>query len=85
MAAAQGPWSGRVPLRGVSACGGRTIRQELAVLAQHCADLRRPYEAIEKTLSTRLASGESSDEFDQPLAATHPGAAGRSCPVSPAW
>jgi hypothetical protein len=54
------------------------------VLAQHCADLRRPYEAIEKTLSTRLASGESSDEFDQPLAATHPGAAGRSCPVSPA-
>jgi hypothetical protein len=33
------------------------------VLAQHCADLGRPYEAIEKTLSTRLASRESSDEF----------------------
>jgi len=33
------------------------------VLAQHCADLGRRYEAIEKTLSTRLASGESSHEF----------------------
>jgi F420-dependent oxidoreductase-like protein len=43
--------------------GGRTVKHKLAVLARHCADVGRPYEAIEKTLSTRLEAGESSDEF----------------------
>jgi F420-dependent oxidoreductase-like protein len=43
--------------------GGRTVRHKLDVLARHCADLGRPYEQIEKTLSTRLEPGESSDAF----------------------
>jgi F420-dependent oxidoreductase-like protein len=43
--------------------GGRTIRHKLAVLARHCEEVGRPYEAIEKTLSTRLEVGESSEEF----------------------
>lgn len=43
--------------------GGRTVRHKLAVLARHCEDVGRPYEAIEKTLSTRLEVGESSEEF----------------------
>lgn len=43
--------------------GGRTIRHNLAVLARHCEDVGRPYDAIEKTLATRLEVSESSDEF----------------------
>jgi hypothetical protein len=43
--------------------GGRTVRHKLAVLAGHCADVGRSYEAVEKTLSTRLEAGESSDQF----------------------
>jgi F420-dependent oxidoreductase-like protein len=43
--------------------GGRTVKHKLAVLARHCADVGRPYEAIEKTLATRLEAGESSDQF----------------------
>src|SRR6266480_1540156 len=43
--------------------GGRTVRRKLAVLAGHCADVGRPYEAIQKTLGTRLEAGESSDQF----------------------
>jgi F420-dependent oxidoreductase-like protein len=43
--------------------GGRTVRHKLAVLARHCADLGRPYAQIEKTLSSRLEPGESSDAF----------------------
>ena len=43
--------------------GGRTVKRKLAVLAGHCADVGRPYEAIEKTLGTRLEAGESSDGF----------------------
>jgi F420-dependent oxidoreductase-like protein len=43
--------------------GGRTITRKLAVLARHCADLGRPYERIEKTLSTRLEPGESTEAF----------------------
>ncbi len=49
--------------------GGRTITHKLAVLARHCQDLGRPYEAIEKTLSTRLEAGESSDDFVRRCAA----------------
>jgi len=43
--------------------GGRTVKHKLAVLARHCEDVGRPYHQIEKTLSTRLDVGESSDEF----------------------
>ncbi len=43
--------------------GGRTVRHKLAVLAGHCADAGRPYEAIEKTLGTRLEAGEPGDQF----------------------
>ncbi|HEY6709446.1 MAG TPA: TIGR03560 family F420-dependent LLM class oxidoreductase, partial [Actinomycetota bacterium] len=44
---------------------GRTVTHKLAVLAQHCADLGRPYDQIEKTLSTRLEAGETSDSFSR--------------------
>ena len=43
--------------------GGQTVKHKLTVLARHCEDVGRPYEAIEKTLGTRLEAGESSDEF----------------------
>jgi len=43
--------------------GGRTVTHKLAVLARHCGDLGRPYDQIEKTLSTRLEAGETSDAF----------------------
>jgi alkanesulfonate monooxygenase SsuD/methylene tetrahydromethanopterin reductase-like flavin-dependent oxidoreductase (luciferase family) len=43
--------------------GGRTVTHKLAVLARHCADLGRPDDQIEKTLSTRLEPGENSDAF----------------------
>jgi F420-dependent oxidoreductase-like protein len=43
--------------------GGRTVRHKLDVLARHCQEVGRPYETIEKTLSTRLEVGEPSDEF----------------------
>ncbi len=43
--------------------GGRTISHKLAVLAQHCQDVGRPYEAIEKTLSTRLDPDETAGDF----------------------
>jgi alkanesulfonate monooxygenase SsuD/methylene tetrahydromethanopterin reductase-like flavin-dependent oxidoreductase (luciferase family) len=43
--------------------GGRTVKHKLAVLADHCEAVGRPYEPIEKTLGTRLEAGESSDDF----------------------
>lgn len=43
--------------------GGRTIRHKLEVLAGHCADIGRPYDEIEKTVSTRITPGESLAEF----------------------
>lgn len=33
---------------------GKTVRHKLSVLAEHCEKISRPYEQIEKTLSTRL-------------------------------
>ena len=45
--------------------GGQTIRHKLAVLRRCCEDAGRPYEEVEKTLSTRLEPGESSDAFVQ--------------------
>jgi hypothetical protein len=43
--------------------GGRTIRHKLTVLARHCKSAGRPYDEIEKTVSTRLDDGQSADEF----------------------
>ena len=49
--------------------GGRTVRRKLEVLARHCDDVGRPFEAIEKTLSTRLEPGEPADSFVERCAA----------------
>jgi alkanesulfonate monooxygenase SsuD/methylene tetrahydromethanopterin reductase-like flavin-dependent oxidoreductase (luciferase family) len=43
--------------------GGQFIRHKLAVLADHCATEGRPFEAIEKTVSTRLEPGEPASAF----------------------
>ena len=43
--------------------GGQTVRRKLDVLARHCADVARPYDEIDKTLSTRFAPDESADAF----------------------
>ena len=43
--------------------GGATARHKLAVLENLCAEIGRPYAAIEKTISTRLAPGESAASF----------------------
>ena len=43
--------------------GGATVRHKLAVLQNLCAEIGRPYDAIEKTISTRLAPGESAASF----------------------
>jgi F420-dependent oxidoreductase-like protein len=43
--------------------GGQTVRRKLSVLAAHCDQAGRPYAEIEKTLSTRLAPGESPESF----------------------
>jgi F420-dependent oxidoreductase-like protein len=43
--------------------GGRTVKRKLEVLAGHCQEVGRPYEQIEKTLSTRLHPGEPAAAF----------------------
>jgi F420-dependent oxidoreductase-like protein len=43
--------------------GGTLIRHKLSVLAAHCEAEGRPFDQIEKTASTRLEPGESSDAF----------------------
>ena len=43
--------------------GGATIRRTLDVLAEHCREVRRPFTAIEKTVTTRLERRESSESF----------------------
>jgi len=43
--------------------GGETVRRKLAVLADHCAAAGRPYEAVEKTLSTRFDPARPVAEF----------------------
>ena len=39
--------------------GGRAIRRQLDVLARHCADVGRPADDIERTVTTALEPGES--------------------------
>jgi alkanesulfonate monooxygenase SsuD/methylene tetrahydromethanopterin reductase-like flavin-dependent oxidoreductase (luciferase family) len=43
--------------------GGDLIRRKLAVLAAHCTAEGRPFDAIERTVSTRLGPGESAADF----------------------
>ena len=43
--------------------GGRTIRHKLEVLSRHCEEVGRPFEAIEKTVSTRLNPDETATAF----------------------
>jgi F420-dependent oxidoreductase-like protein len=43
--------------------GGQAIRRQLEVLARHCADVGRPFDEVERTVSTALAPGETVDEF----------------------
>lgn len=45
--------------------GGQTLRRKLAVLAEHCDKVGRPYHEIDKTVSIRLEPGESPHEFAQ--------------------
>jgi F420-dependent oxidoreductase-like protein len=43
--------------------GGATVRRKLGVLRELCAEIGRPYDAIEKTISTRLGADESAASF----------------------
>jgi alkanesulfonate monooxygenase SsuD/methylene tetrahydromethanopterin reductase-like flavin-dependent oxidoreductase (luciferase family) len=43
--------------------GGATVRRKLDVLARHCEDAGRPFEAIDKTLSSRLGPDETPEAF----------------------
>jgi F420-dependent oxidoreductase-like protein len=43
--------------------GGSTVARKLEVLARHCDEVGRPFDQIEKTLSTRLEAGEPTREF----------------------
>jgi F420-dependent oxidoreductase-like protein len=43
--------------------GGATVRHKLAVLAVLCTAIGRPFEEIEKTISTRLDPGETPASF----------------------
>lgn len=47
----------------------KAIAHKLAVLDGHCEAVGRPYQEIEKTLSTRLADGESPEAFAERCAA----------------
>jgi alkanesulfonate monooxygenase SsuD/methylene tetrahydromethanopterin reductase-like flavin-dependent oxidoreductase (luciferase family) len=49
--------------------GGKTIRHKLDVLQRHCEAVGRPYEEIEKTVSTRLNPGEPAERFAERCAA----------------
>jgi F420-dependent oxidoreductase-like protein len=43
--------------------GGRSVRRQLDILARHCADVGRPYEQIERTITTALQPDEHVDRF----------------------
>jgi F420-dependent oxidoreductase-like protein len=49
--------------------GGKTVKHKLAVLARHCDAVGRPYDDIEKTISTRLEPGEPAGAFAERCAA----------------
>ena len=43
--------------------GGKTVRRQLDVLARHCADVGRPVDEVERTVTTAMQPGESADEL----------------------
>ena len=43
--------------------GGETVRRQLDTLARHCEDVSRPFEQIEKTISTALEPSEPTARF----------------------
>jgi alkanesulfonate monooxygenase SsuD/methylene tetrahydromethanopterin reductase-like flavin-dependent oxidoreductase (luciferase family) len=43
--------------------GQQMIRRQLEVLERHCADVGRPYQEIERTVTTALEPGESVDQL----------------------
>ena len=43
--------------------GGKTVRHKLAVLRERCDEVARPYDAIEKTLATRLGPTDTADDL----------------------
>ncbi|HEX3286785.1 MAG TPA: TIGR03560 family F420-dependent LLM class oxidoreductase [Mycobacterium sp.] len=43
--------------------GGASVRRQLSILGRHCADVGRPVEEIEKTISTALAPDEPASRF----------------------
>jgi F420-dependent oxidoreductase-like protein len=45
--------------------GGTAIRRQLDVLDRHCADVGRPPEEIERTVTTALQDGEKSEELTE--------------------
>ena len=49
--------------------GGATVRHKLEVLARRCEEVGRPFDEIEKTLSSRLAPEESPEAFAERCAA----------------
>jgi F420-dependent oxidoreductase-like protein len=49
--------------------GGRTIQHKLDVLARHCEEVGRPFQAIERTVSTRLNPDETAAAFAERCAA----------------
>jgi F420-dependent oxidoreductase-like protein len=49
--------------------GGKTLRHKLGVLARLSEEFGRPYDEIEKTVTTRLAPGESAPAFADRCAA----------------
>ncbi|MGH8910746.1 MAG: hypothetical protein ACRD0K_30685 [Egibacteraceae bacterium] len=49
--------------------GGATITRKLGVLARHCEQVGRSHDDIEKTVSARLAQGESAEAFTERCAA----------------
>jgi F420-dependent oxidoreductase-like protein len=43
--------------------GGKTVTERLEVLARHCAEIGRPYDAIDKTVTSRFDPAEPTDAF----------------------
>jgi alkanesulfonate monooxygenase SsuD/methylene tetrahydromethanopterin reductase-like flavin-dependent oxidoreductase (luciferase family) len=43
--------------------GGVAVRRQLEALARHCADLGRPYDEVERTITTALPAREPAEQF----------------------
>lgn len=49
--------------------GGTIVRHKLDVLRRHCADVGRPYDEIEKTITTAVQPAETTDQLIERLQA----------------